>query len=121
MDIEKKYFMWYDSGRGPTYGPHYYGDSEKIGKSLYHSIDDLLKIDVSESLKKRLVSAKPGTKIKVHYLHSAGNLMLKCLSPEEVERVMSLKILHDKVEKISKEMYTLNKKISTITDSLMKK
>jgi len=75
---ETKYFMWYDSGDNkPWYGPHYYSDVDIIGKKLYHTLDELLKTSISDSIKKKLKGAKLGTKIKIHYLHSSGNLMVK--------------------------------------------
>lgn len=104
---EVRYFMWYDTdyrSRGADYGPHYYGDEKKIGKRLYHTLDDLLETSLSDSVKKRLKGAKIGTKIKAHYLHSSGDLMLKRIDPEVT------KIL-DKIMKLDKESSKLRTEV----------
>lgn len=45
MEEEKRFFAWYDSSRNTTfYGPWMCADAETIGKSLYHTLDDLLKM-----------------------------------------------------------------------------
>ena len=61
-----KYFMWTtDFYEEPIYGPVSDSYGEKlIGRKLYHSAQDLLKIIKSETLKKRINSAKFGTIIK---------------------------------------------------------
>jgi len=100
-----KYFMWYDSGRGPCYGPHGYGDVNAIGKSVYHDLDTLLKMPtLSDSLRKRLVGARVGTSIKVHYLHSSGDLMLKCIGPDEVNLLNALMGLHKEIIPLRKQL-----------------
>jgi hypothetical protein len=107
---EKKFFMWYDSGHdAPCYGPHYYYDEQLIGKKLYHSLEDMLKMSISEALKKRLNGAKIGTKIKMHYLHSNGNLMVKRIDEKEVKQLDELDKMNDEWTKIIKKQYLLEK------------
>ena len=116
-----KIFMWYDSDdrHGPCYGPHYYVDTEAIGKRLYHNLDELLKTSISDSIKKRLSNAKPGTKIKVHRLHSNGDMMLKRLSPEEVESVKYLEDLMEQHSEVSQKLYALEKSIDKMKSKLL--
>jgi hypothetical protein len=102
--MEEKIFMWYDSGDNiPCYGPHNYFDEQKIGKKLHHSLDDMLKMNISNSLKKRLTKAKIGTKIKIQYLHSSGDLMVM-----RIDETI-LKYL-DELEKVNDEYYIIENK-----------
>lgn len=107
--MENKFFMWYDSSRKdwPICGPHYYGDAKLIGKKCYHSLEELLKMSIADSLKKRLISAKIGTRIKVHYLHSCGDLMLKRIDDDQV------KALNEAI-KIDEEISALNEKAESL-------
>ena len=105
---EVKYFMWYDSGHNePFRGPHYYCDVDIIGKKYYHTLNELLKTSISDSIKKKLTGAKLGTKIKIHYLHLNGNLMVKRIDENQV------KIL-DNLNKSTKEWSTVNEKLNQI-------
>lgn len=120
---EQKYFMWYDNDDyrgGPFFGPHYTGDVELIGKKLFHSLDDLLKTKAtfSESTKKRLMSAKPGTKIKAHYLHSSGDLMVKRISEKEVNLLLQLEKSYDNMQELEKELNKIKLKAEDIIKKL---
>jgi len=123
--MEKKYFMWYDSdttrgGQHPIYGPHYYFDEQIIGKAYYHSLDDLMKTSISDSIKKRLRGAKIGTKIKVHYLHSNGNLMLMCISEKQIELLKTLDVNNKECSKLKKRLYQIEHKSKEIISMVMK-
>jgi len=115
--MEKKYFMWYDSGRlkCPRYGPHYCDDIDKIGEKLYHTLDELLKMHTpSDSLKKKMIGAKLETRIKMHRLHSNGDLMIRRIDEKQVE-------LLDELQKNYNERQILEKKLKEfekIGDSL---
>lgn len=96
--------MWYDSEdehdyqRGcPCYGHHYTVDVELI----------ITKVTFSESTKKRLINEKVGTKIKVHYLHRSGNLMLRRISEEELKIISRLEEIHEKENKLNSEINKL--------------
>lgn len=120
---EQKYFMWYDSDDyrgGPCYGPHYAVDEKLIGKKLFHSLDDLLKTKstFSESTKKRLISAKPGTKIKAHYLHSSGDLMVKRISEKEVNLLLQLEKSYDNIQELKIELNKIELKAEDIIKKL---
>jgi len=107
--MENKFFVWYDSdtgyGRGGImYGPHDYQDNKNFERRLYHQLEELLEMNgISDSIKKRLSGAKIGTILKVQYLHSSGNLMLKRIDESEV------KIL-DEVTKCNEQIDILNKR-----------
>lgn len=124
---EKKYFMWYDSEGehdyqrgGPCYGPHYAVDEELIGKKLFHSLEDLLKTKAtfSESIKKRLINSKVGTKIKVHYLHRSGNLMLRRVSEEELKIISRLEEIYNKERELNSEINKLELESEVIRKKL---
>jgi hypothetical protein len=111
---EVKYFMWYDNyNNEPCHGPHYYCDVNKIGKKYYHTLDELLKTSISDSIKKRLIGAKIGTKIKIHYLHSNGDLMVKRVDENQ------MKIL-DTLTKSTKEWSKINEKLNQIEEDRRK-
>ncbi len=118
---EKKYFMWYDSGRGITYGPHHFHDENLIGKKLYHSLEDLLKTTISDSIKKRLISAKPGTKIKVHYLHRGGDLMLKRIDESQVAIIDQLENNYTQQREINQRYRKLEQEAEEINNLLLPK
>ena len=102
---EKRIFMWYDSGDNePFYGPWMYGDSELIGKKLYHPLDELLKMNISDSIKKKLKSAKIGTKVKIHYLHSSGDLMVKRIDENQSKILDQLSDSTAKYSALNKQM-----------------
>ncbi len=122
--MEEKYFMWHDTGYPGRFcfGPHYWGHEQEIGKKLYHSLSDLLKGDyLPESIKKRLKGAKEGTKIKVHRLHSNGDLYLICVNKEKT-------ILLDKIDQLildssyhKDQMILKDKEIDKIFNKVIKK
>jgi hypothetical protein len=111
MEKETKYFAWYDdSNNTPYYGPHMRADEQIIGKKLYHTLDDLLKMDISESIKKRLKGAKIGSKIKIHYLHSNGDLMVKRINPEDVLILEQINFINHHNREMEKEICENNGK-----------
>ena len=116
---EEKYFMWYDSADNmPTYGPHYYGDEQLIGKKLYHPLSDLLKMRIIDSLKKLLSGAKLGTKIKVHYLHSNGDLMLTRIDDDQIKMLDQLAKHYTDYSKHRKEMKEVEEKMDALNKKL---
>lgn len=116
--MESKYFMWYDSGRPshPIYGPHYHVDTELIGRAYYHSLEDLLKMRISESLKKKLNSAKIGTRILVHYLHSNGDLMLKRINENQLDSLNKMIALNQEIDLLEEKI----KKLENEKDKFLK-
>ncbi len=122
----EKYFAWYDRSdrfkHRPYYGPHYVIDINAVrGKNLYHSLSDLMKTSISDSVKKRLTSAKVGTKIKVHSLHSDGNLMLKCIDEEQVKILNDIHKLHDDAVELDKKQKAIELKLEKMYSKIYEK
>ena len=113
LQIEK-YFAWYDSDDRYKdelcYGPINYVDQQTIGVSVYHELQDLLKLNIADSLKKRLAGAKVGTAIKFSYKHGNGNLMLKCVSNDSLEDLKKYLKLNEDITNLRSQMVELNKK-----------
>ena len=119
--MEEKYFVWYDSGHnGLIYGPHMSYDVTLIGKSMYHSLTDLLKMNISESIKKRLSSSKVGTSVKISYYHSNGNLMVKCIDSSELGNVMIIHENHTEAEIYRKRIIELDLANKKLMSKLLK-
>ena len=104
--------MWLDTGREGDYmyGPHYAGDVKEIKKRLYHSMDDLLLINISVALKKRIKGAKIGTIIKLHKLHSNGNLAIKCIDSIQLAELKKIEQINSEVEYLQHKINALTKK-----------
>ena len=118
----EKYFILYDSARmAPYYGPHYVIDVEAGGgKKLYHSLEELLKMSFSDALKQRLASARLGTAIKVHYLHSNGNLMLKRIDAEDTQKLDKLAVLMNEVQELVDKIEEKKKEQKLLFNSVKK-
>jgi len=117
---EKKLFMWYDSGNNEPYaGPHYYNDEKLIGKNLYYCLDDMLKMNISDYLKKRLKGAKIGTQIKIHYLHSSGDLMVKRITEEQAKFLDELWLLYGEISEHKSVIRTLESRCNVLKKKIM--
>jgi len=86
---ENKYFVFYDSSRPSIPCRVHYTDwftalGESASKKIY-LLEDLEKLYplLSKTQVSRIKQMKPGTSLKMHYLHSVGDLMLKRLNSEE--------------------------------------
>jgi len=98
----KKYFMWIATdayGEEPMKAPYYASDVEKIGKKFYHSLNDILKMDISDSTKARLRNAAVGGRIKIHDLHANGDLYAVCIDQNNIPMI---KKYHQNSIRISK-------------------
>jgi hypothetical protein len=121
MEKNEKYFMWFDSSdHMPYYGPHYFGDEYFIKKKLYHSLSDLKKISISNSIKKRLAGARIGTEIKIHYLHSSGDLYLRRISESETKILDKVHEYNIKHQKLNNEILKLEKKKNSLISEIWK-
>ena len=121
---DEKYFMWHDSGHPETFhfGPHYYGHEQAIGKKLYHSLSELLIGDyLPDGIKKRLKGAKVGTKIKIHYLHSNGDLFLICINRDQADNLDMVDKLLLESSYHRSQMYQKDKEIEKILNKILKK
>jgi len=76
-----KIFRWFDSctPKEEHYGPYYTSHQEILKQALTHTEEELLKLPLSNTIKKRISSAREGTIIKIHYLHRNGNLCIQRL------------------------------------------
>lgn len=102
----KKIFKWFDSSRPQNtyYGPFYNDWQELVKPSTIHSEEDLMKLPLSDTTKKRIQSAKEGTTIKIHYLHSCGTLCVQRLTQQEIEHKETVAQLKDELEKVNEEI-----------------
>lgn len=117
--MEEKYFMWFDSGRNQVYrGPHMWFDSQKIGNKYYHSLEDLLKMDISDSIKKRLTGAKIGTVVKIQYLHSSGDLKVRRINEDELKILDELTLSIDEYTVLQKQLNLVDEKIDELNNKL---
>jgi len=125
--MEEKIFMWYDSGGRdhqdscPILGPYMSYDNKIIGEKYYHSLEELMKINISDSIKKKLMTSKIGTKIKIMRLHSCGNLMLIRIDNKQIEYLNKLSdIINIEVE-LKTKIYKLKKEEEDLIDLLFPK
>jgi hypothetical protein len=123
--MEDKLFIWYDSDSSRNrdtelyLGPHYDGDCNVVGgKNTYHRLSDLLKMRVSDNLKLRFTRAKIGTNIKVHYLHSSGNLMVKCVSEDKLDLLNEVKDIDAEKAILSAKLRALENKRNELTKKI---
>lgn len=114
---DSKVFMWVFDGM-PYYGPHYSWDVDAIGASLVHDLEDLLKTNISESIKRRLANAKIGTEFNVLKLCTRGYLKLKRINLDELAIAVELiKInsqytaLRSQLSKVDEVRIDLSKKL----------
>lgn len=120
-----KTFIWWQEDRYygedlVIYGPHYQGDVQLIGKNISHTLEELLKIGLSDSIKTRLTSAKKGTCIRVMKYSTRGDLMLKCISEDELDYVKQLKEADDKLILLQEEIRQLEKEKEKLNKRLLK-
>ena len=115
--------MWYDSSRKdwPIMGPFFYEDRQIIKPECYHSLDELLKTNISDSIKKRLASAKVGTRIKMHYFHSCGDMMVKRISDEQLRALQESLSLDPEIMELDKKLSDLRTKQKKILHKLYDK
>jgi len=122
IDNEEKLFMFYDSddrNPHPEKGPYHYGDYIKIGQKFYHTLEDLMKTHYSEAVKKRLSTAKMGTKIKLFKFHSCGDYYIKRISRTEAEKLDILNSVEKQLTWLKSEAYKAESEISKFCDELL--
>ena len=112
MEASEKIFKWYDSARpnDPFEGPYYWSWIDEIGKSLTHTGEELLKLPISATLKKRIKEAREGTKIKMHYLHSCGDVCVRRLKQDEIDYDNKVKDLETELKEVNAEIKKLTPK-----------
>ena len=117
MNEETAYFRYFDSYRKYVNrkGPYSLHHQEQIGShKFFHTKEELLQCDFSDTIKKRINSAKIGTKIKLHYLHNAGDLCIERVPLELIEK-------YQKLDELNLEMQKINEEIREATETLQNK
>ncbi len=111
MTTDKKIFRWFEGtfqGKEirESKGPYYTQDVNDIGsQKSYHTLDELLKIRrLSESKRKKISNARPGTKIKFCRLHSCGFLFLQRMDDLEIEKLTKVQSLKEQISNLKKEI-----------------
>jgi hypothetical protein len=72
-------------------------------------------------MKRRLQNAKPGSKITLHNLHANGDLMLKCLSDEQVDQLKQMEGLRKKKNAAYKKAKELKEEYDNVFSKLLKR
>jgi hypothetical protein len=75
-----------------------------IGFSYIHSLEDLLKLPISDVLKYRLDTATDGVIIGIHQLHYNVDLAIRRLSDDEIETMQLEKKLSNNLTDIVKQI-----------------
>lgn len=103
-----KHFRWYDSWKPeqPRLGPYHTFHADLIGRKVLHTQDELLKLDLSDTIKKRIKSAKENTSIRIHYLHNCGDLYIQRVSENFIDAFEQSKCLDEAVADVKKEIKT---------------
>lgn len=109
IDKNKKNYFVYDSSRKTCFrGFHYQSWTDKIEdhKKGYYSEDDVEKVknDIGESLYKRISGLRIGTCLKLHYLHSIGDLMIRRLSDDEVNLICEKENIEQELKLVKEEI-----------------
>lgn len=106
MNTDEKMFKWFDSYRPnePFYGPYFTAGVELIGSKLIHTESELLKLDLSETIKNRIRSARENTVIKICYLHNAGYLCIRRMTKQEISKVNHINNLKNELANVSEEI-----------------
>jgi hypothetical protein len=108
-------FVWFDSSRPENYlRPYYVNHVETLGTSPFTHRSDLLKVHWSDTICKRIKSAKEGTVIKLHHLHSCGDMCIRRLTQEEID-------LLQEIENKRNELHTVCEEIKNTVPHLVAK
>lgn len=112
-----RYFAWFEyRGRDKIYmpGPYFDQHVKEIGsKSSVHSLEEVLRISFSDSIKKRIAGARPNTEIKIHHTSSNSALWIKRLTDEQVAK-------YEEWKKNKEKLSSLCEQINALIPSTMK-
>jgi len=118
LDPDKKCFMWLQNrsyGRQdafaggtksnkrlfPTYGPRGSNDQELIGRSRWHTEEQILSLPLSASKRKRVSSMRVGTIIDWEYSSLNNWYHLKRMSEEEIQGANSWISLNNELHQVN--------------------
>jgi hypothetical protein len=101
-------FEKYVSSERPWYDYYQY-DHIKLGdpKKYWFTEEEVGAFTINENLKKKILNSKVGTKIKIKYLHSCGDLYIKRMDDSYLDLVKNQ-------QEILEEKGEINKKIRRI-------
>lgn len=122
-------FGWFEksySGRTlrPTCGPHGWFGQTTLTTELFHTREQLLSLSLmSDTKKKRIASAKPGTEVLlIRAVHSGADLIVKRLTDEEKTILLEALTLKEKISNLNKQIYeatiALQQEKSKLTSAL---
>jgi hypothetical protein len=120
---KQKTFMWVLEGaygEEPSYGPFYFEYAKKIGTKMSHKLEDLLKLDIEASLKRKLRQARPGQMIAFSPVSSTSELFLKCLSDKQIKQLKQLQGIDKKSKIFKKQALSAQLKYEAVTNKLLR-
>jgi len=135
-DVNTKIFGWFEGKNHSEkqlirrLGPYYDHEANLIGaRAYYHTLEDLRKVVTwTKSKRNRIEKCKPGTVIKMHYIHSNGSMFLKRLTDAEIkdytdleEAKKSLAIVEEKIQNSVPELIKQKKLLEKEIQKLKKK
>lgn len=74
-------------------------------KGTIHTLDDLKKVDFGKTKNARILSAKPGTKIKILNIWYEGELFLVRMTDEEISKHNQLASLEQQLSDLRAKIY----------------
>lgn len=119
----QKVFMWVLEGaygEEPSYGPYYHEHTKKIGNKPAHTLEDLLKLEIEESTKRKLRQARPGQMISFSPISSTSELYLKCLSDKQKKQFKQLMSIDKKSRAARKKADNAQAQYEALTNKLLR-
>ena len=121
-EVAEKHFIWIEDTIGLSKGPHYVCDIEAAGgKSVRHTMEQLLNMKMSESMKNRIRSAKVGTNIKYIKISSRGYLRMLCVSEEDFIKAQAIEELEFDLNDLYDIVHMIKSEMGSITQTILSK
>lgn len=120
---KQKTFMWVLEGaygEEPARGPYYHEHTKKIGSKMSHTLEDILKLEIEESTKRKLRQARPGQMISFSPVSSTSELYLKCLSDKQIKQLKQLQSIDKKSKTFKKQALSTQLKYEAVTNKLLR-
>lgn len=93
--MTERLYVFYDSYSPTVFRSPYFNEwrDKAGGDKPYYTQEDIenLATVLSPTIAKRIVKIREGTELKLSYLHRCGNLMVRLLTDQEIERVLAVK------------------------------
>lgn len=117
-------FAWFENhmydGLKLFYGPYYTNWIDAINHNYYHTKEQILKLPLNKTIRKKIESAKEGTVVKMHGLHSNAVLCVKRLTEKEINELVRMENLLDAMEENRRKIRDLTKDLHEEQDQLDK-